>query len=327
MLISEIAKDLGILRENHENETSWQYRVKYSAVGFQVLASLYDKNDDLIVGDESLGDTVSHQYVTGRASRISQIYGLAEVDTDRILELYKKTGYILSKRNRLTYPKTTTGRIDESYLARGVHPSNAIGVSGICMITKYGTVNDVSIDEMFDLPQPEITEWFAKFLKTINNWRPFKENAEVEYLNINEAANKGYWSGRPPMHGEKTLCRSRSSDKSNYRILSGKPSGVECATLPDRRTCGEEYYRMAIALRVAADNRPKVWIRKHCNTVSIKYNYLLPPAEQSFIELCSWRKSESDDKYTQRLHRVVAINLYQVVSLLFAKMGYVIEEE
>jgi len=91
MLINEMAKDLGIFRENNEDENSWQYRVKYSTLGLQLLASLYDKNDDLIVEDETLGNTVSHQHITsGRISRLAQVYGLTESDTEKVLELYKK---------------------------------------------------------------------------------------------------------------------------------------------------------------------------------------------------------------------------------------------
>ena len=320
-----MAKDLGILRENHEDENSWQYRVKYSTLGLQMLASLYDKNDDLIVEDEALGNTVSHQHITSRISRLAQVYGLTEADAENILELYKKTGYVLSKRNRLAYPKATTAWIGGTHLIRGIHPSNADKASGISMMMKASIANDVSIDEMFGLPQLETTKWFAKLLKSINNWRAFTNSGDVEYLNTTELANKGYWSDNPPKCGEQTLCRS--SDKLTYWILANVSGDVKCATLPDWRTQGDEYYRIAIALRILAKNAPKVLIKKHQYTASIRYDYLLPTAEQNFIELCSWRENETDNDYMQRLHRVITIELCQSIFSIFTKMGYVIEED
>ena len=324
-LINEMANDLRILRENHEDENSWQYRVKYSVLGLQMLASLYGKNDDLIIEDEALENTVSHQHITNRSSKLAQIYGLAESDAERILELYKKTGFILNKRNRLAYSKATVGQIEGAHIIRGTHPSKADGVSGICMMVKNYTGDAVNIDEMFGLPQLDILKWFAKLQKTFNNWRQFVDSGDVEYLNINAPAQKGYWNGKHPAHGEQTLCRS--NDKLNYWILKNVSGNIKCATLPNWRTHDGEYYRIAIALRIATGNSPKVLIKKHRNTASIRYNYLLPPAEQNFIELCSWRESEADNDYLQRLHRIISIELYQSIFSLFAKMGYVIEEE
>jgi len=325
MLINEMAKDLGILRENLEDENSWQYRVKYSVLGLQLLASLYDKNDDLIVEDETLGNTVSHQHVTSRISRLAQVYGLTEYDTEKVLELYKKTGYVLSKRNRLAYPKVTNAWIDGTHLIRGIHPSKADKVSGISMMMKTGISNDVSLDEMFGIPQLKITEWFATLLKTITNWRAFTDGGDVEYLNTADSANKGYWSGNLPECGEQTLCRS--NDKLHYWILANTSGSIKCAMLPGWRTRDSEYYRIAIALRILAKNAPKVLIKKHRYTASIRYDYLLPPAEQNFIELCSWRENETDKDYKQRIHRVIAIELCQSISSIFTKMEYVIEEE
>jgi len=324
-LIDEMAKDLSILRENHEDEKSWQYRVKYSVLGLQMLASLYDKNDDLIIEDETLGNPVSHQHTTNRASRLAQVYGLAQSDVEMILELYKKTGFILSKRNRLAYPNATVGQIEGAYIIRGIHPSKANGVSGICMMANSDSEDVVKIDEMFGFPQLGISKWFAKLQKTINNWRLFVDNGDIEYLNINDPTQKGYWNGKPPTHGGQTLCRS--NDKLNYWILTNISGNIKCAALPTWRTRDGEYYRIAIALRIITGKSPKVIMKKHRNTASIKYDYLLPPAEQNFIELCSWREDDTDNVYLQRLHRIISIELYQSIFSLFERMGYFIEEE
>ena len=323
-LINEIAKGLGILRESYEDDASWQYRVKYSTLGLQALASLYDKNDDIIV-EEITDSTVSHQHVTSRMQRLLQIYDISESDALKILELYKKTGYVLSKRNRLTYPKTTIARASDVYLARGVHPSKATKVSGACMMITSCVADEINIGEMFGFSSLDINFWYAKFIKTISNWKQFSEAEEVEHLNINEPANKGYWRGEPPQSGEITICRS--VDRFHYWMLKATPYGIERASLPDWRTHDGEYYRIAIALRTMYGNPPRMKVKKHQNTVIIEYDYLLPPAEQNFVELCSWRMNKNDNEYMQRLNRVIAIDLCADIATLFAKMGYTIEEE
>jgi hypothetical protein len=324
-LINEITRNLGIFRELCEDEATHQWRVKYSVIGLQLLASLYDKNDDIPSGEDA-EDTVSHQYVTGRAKKLASIFAVSETDAERILELYKETGFVLTKRNRLTYPNTTLSCVGDVCLARGIHPSDAIGVSGLCMLVKPNKVAEISsVQEMFSLSEIDIIQWFKKFEKSITNWKSLTNEDDVNYLNINESANKGYWNGSQPKRGQQTLCRT--SDMLNYWLVKSTLDGIKCSLLPSWATREGEYYRIAIALRVLANNSPLLRIKKHQSTFNVAYDYLLPPAEQNFVEVCSWRKNETDAEYTQRLHRVFEISLYTVITELFSRMGYTIEEE
>jgi len=322
-LISEISKVLKILREPYEDDAAYQWRVKYSVIGLQILASLYDKNNDF-PADDVVDNSVSHQHVTVRASKLAQIFGVSDIDTGRVLKLYKATGFILSKRNRLTYSQPTFSCVGEVCLARGVHPSIAIGISGLCMLTNHSANDGVATEKMFNLPTIGILQWFERFAKTFVCQKPLPDKDDIEYLNINEPVNKGYWSGNPPTQGNQTLCRT--TDKLNYWIAEGTSDGVKCALLPEWRTRGSEYYRIAIAMRVLANNPPRMRMKKYRSTAVLEYNYLLPPAEQNFLELCSWRKDENDVPYRQRLRRIITIGLSPAIIALFEKMGYLIEK-
>jgi hypothetical protein len=322
LLINQMANDFGIIREFEESSASWHRRVKYSILALSMLATLYDLNDEIDYKAIESVSTISHQHLTLRIRKLMDIFSIPKTIAESILKLYIKTGYILVSQNRLTYPTSKYASLNEHYLARGIYPNKASTVSGACMLTKSYKGQTVDLDDMFDLSPLTILQWFTKFIKTINNWKQFNTCNDYEYLNLLEHASKGYWTNEAQNFVEFSLCRSK--DKINYWLLSNMSGAIECATLPDWITLKGEYYRIAIALRVLNGNPPRMKALKRKNTVTIIYDYILPPAEQNFIELCSWYADDNDSKYVQKLHRVFSKSIYPVA--LYKRMGYIVKE-
>ena len=322
-LISEVSKELCIFKEAYEDSSAWCHRVKYSLLGLQILSALYDKYDDFD-DDEIISDSVSRQHISSRANKLAEILGISQDDCEHIMNLYVRTGFILNKRNRLTYPSVTMARIETCFVARGIHPSNAIGVSGLGLIVKPAATNEINIDELFNLSCVDIMQWHEMFIKSLRDkWERYEELSDVEYFNP-KLKPWEMWSDVLPKN-EIILCRDKDLAGRKYRVISIKSGISKIATLP---FIGKgEYRRLEISLRILANNRPTVRVKKHENAAIFEYNYRLPPSEQNFIDLYSWDNKMRSVNFKIPFSRIVAIELYQIFLSVFIRLGYAIEEE
>jgi hypothetical protein len=326
MLFNDISRELGIARESYEDNIAWQSRITYSLLALQMLSALYDKYDDF-VDDEKFSDSVSNQHISNRAKKLSEVFGIKPDKHESILELYQKTGFMLNKSNRLAFPPVTAAPIDKLFVARGLHPSSAITVSGIGFLVENVSATVANADEMFNLSQLHSIDWHKLFMKNISTgWKPVSDFTDVEFLNTQVKPWKSYWTGGLP-NQRFALCRSIDKVGRVYKLLSIRPDGVYSIQLSDWNMKNGEYLRLAIAMRVDEGNPPKVKTRKYGKTAIIDYDYLLPPAEQNFIEVYSWNRDNSQQNERWPQSRIVAIELYQAFMSIFQRMGYEIEEE
>ena len=319
-LLVKIADDLCIAKEQDEADETWKRRVFYSVTGLQMLSSLYDFDDDMSFGDEVSDNTVSMQHVLHRGKNLAEIFGENSFDADRVRELYIQNGFMLYKNNRLAYPKTTFAEAEGMFLARGLPPWKAKKVSGLGMMTQKASVAAVRVEDMFNIERSSIGDWFDKFINTISWEKVDCLPQDVEWLNISEKPTIGYWLSKPPQRGF-SLCRTKSKVVKDYNLLRVS-DGVARCPLPTWRVENGEYYRIAIALRVLNNNAPTVMFKKQKHTVTAKFDYLLPPAEQNFIELFSWNTSDKPSDLSGRLERVFAIDLHKTITTVFERLGY-----
>lgn len=332
-LLEKATRDLCIDRVPDEADEDWSRRVRYSVIGLQMLASLYDKNDDEVVESDSSDvhddptpdTTVSMRRILRRGERLAEIFGMDNFDVEKVRKLYIRNGFMLHKNHRLAYPVTTFAEAGNMLLARGVPPWKTAKVSGLGMLTQWKTcLASLSVEDMFNIEQSTTSDWFQKFIRTIT-WKTESLPTDIEWLNIHESPKHGYWSGKPSTEGF-SLCRTRNEMGREYIFWQASKGVLQLCRLPEWRVKNGEYRRIAIALRSLHDNIPTVTIKKQSRTLSIEFDYLLPPTEQRFVELYSWSTSEDPWELPGQLKRIFAIDLYAVVRTIFERLSFKIQE-
>lgn len=317
-LMAEASAKLCIPREVDETEQQWHKRIVYSLVGGHMLSALYDF-DDIQSYDENSDNTVSMQHVLKRGKSFITALKTHDVDCERLRKMFISTGYMLHKNNRLSYPLRTNATVDNISFLRGFLPWERLSVSGIggYMISSEDSTN--TIERMFGIEEQDICTWFSNFENSIRWQETDNFPQDVEFLNISDNAKNGYWQTRPPKQGI-TLCRTKGNGEIEYAILR-LSNVIEKSVLPNWRIDNGEYYRIAIALRIANGNAPTVTVRLKKYTAEIVTDFLLPSSEQNFFELYGW--ATTDDN---RWRRTIAIKLYPTFKHIFERLGYKVSE-
>ena len=314
----EVSEQLNLHKEPSESETQWHNRLTYSLVSGHMLAALYDFDDDLQTYDPITAKTVSMQHVLKRGEALSSAIGM-EVDCGYLRDLLVRTGYILHRNNRLTYPLKTMANDGGIAFVRGTAPWANVYFSGAGLYQSNGETSDTSVEKMFGILEQDVDQWFNDFEKRLK-WQIISEiPSNVEFLNINDSAKKGYWQTRAPGNG-KMLCRTKDGEEKEYAMIR-MTDVIEKSIIPSWETENGEYYRIAIALRRANQHIPMTTVTSKTHTVEMAIDYLLPTAEQNFLELFSWAKAGNS-----RWHRIVAIEIYPTLKRMLGRLGYKINE-
>lgn len=322
-MLNRIADDLNIHREINESRESWSLRVLYNLTGLQMLSSLYDYDDSSFTDIDYQNGTVSMQHVLKRGEKLTKIFDLPEIDIEKIRALYVSGGFMLHKNNRLAPSLLTIGGIGNIALFRGLPPWKAANVSGLGIweIEK----NTTSIEEMFNLEKQNVSDWFDNFVTRVHWSKIQTPFTDVEYLNITETSKYGYWLQRSPS-SIITVCRTINEGEKRYTLLKNDEE-IKVFPLPDWLTTHGEYRRIAIALRANANNNPTVKIAKNRHTAKITFDYMLPPSEQSFVELYSWSSEANPFDIRGRLSRIISIELLPIYETIFIRLGFNLQED
>lgn len=321
-MINKIADDLNIRREGNESKESWKNRILYSLTGLQMLSSLYDCDDSSLADLDYQNGTISMQHVLKRGGKLVKVFDLTDDCAEKIRELYVSGGFMLHKNNRLAPPLLTISGIGNVALFRGLPPWKASNVSGLGI---WGIEeNTACIEDMFNIEKQNIPDWFDNFMNRVH-WRKIQTlYADVEFLNITEPSKYGYWLQRPPSNGT-TVCRTINAGERQYSLLKFGED-IKVCHLPNWFATHGEYRRIAIALRIYANNRPTVRITKHRYTANIAFDYMLPPSEQIFAELYSWSAEANPFDIRGRLLRIISIELLPIYKTIFIRLGFNLQE-
>ena len=318
--INSISEQLDIKKGNKESLDSWKQRVLYSSIGINMLAATYDYDDDSLFGTAT--NSISMQHILKRGKMLFGAYNaLREIkngETDLpeyIRKLYIKTGYILHRNNRLTYPPPTQAKYQSIFYTRGQLPWTVTAMSGAgtYSIKEIEGVTN-SLADMFHLERTGIMEWYQAFESNIK-WKIVDRLPDdVEYINIFDSASKSYWTAKLPGTGI-SLCRSKHDGERVYKLLRIHDV-IESYTLPSWCVDKREYFRIALALRVRSGTPPFLLIKPDDTIAVIYFNHLLPSFEQNFVELYSWPIENRRNK------RIVSIQILPMFVDLFKRMGY-----
>lgn len=331
--VTYLAEKLHISKGTNESDSSWNFRVLYSAIALNMLASLYDYDED---SEQSFGNEqlVSMQHVRNRGieliesyrdlyrTAMAQLYLPSEELAESIRDIYMQTGYMLHKTNYLTAPTAVCAKYVDIYFLRGTSPWNVEYMSGLGCYSY--SVTDIRIEDvwrMFRIENIEIGVWWKQFLHDCQ-WRESNElPTGVEYINYTRKNGEPYWLPNTPKSGL-SMYRDKSIGEKKYGLLQVEGGQILTCALPAWQVDNKEYLRISLALQNSAAKNPTVLIKSASSISYIQFSYLLPPCEQNFLELFSW-PSEG----MSRWKRTVAMELLPIFKQLFKTLGYNIMEE
>lgn len=322
-LIQEISNTLSIYKGMHESHADWQKRVLFSSIAMQMLASVYDTDDDI----ESLHDgTVSMQHMRNRGIELFTIYNdvlEVEIDSvvDRLRELFMETGCILHRANRLHAVQPACAPDEAVFLTRGVYPWQAKQVSGAGILARESIGTETDPDALFGIDPHNIAEWSTRFMHTMR-WRTASLPSEVEFLSLDLYRELGYWVRRNPTAAP-NLCRTLNPSQPSYRLTCNEPEPA-IADIPEWRIERGEYLRIALGLINHHGTPPSASFRLDGRICYVSSGYLLPPAEQNFYELFSWPQCANGK--ASRFNRIIPTVLIPTFQRVFSRLGFTVKE-
>jgi hypothetical protein len=317
--MAEVAGNLNITQEENEPDSQWHRRIAHSLIGGQMLSALYDFDDTAHPSNDNLDTSVSMQYILKRGESLISALDIDEFEADNLRNLYMRTGYMMHKSNRLTYPLRSYANSGDITFVRGFSPFERVYLSGIGGYIIKSESSAMSVEKMFGIEELDSLSWLSNVEKSII-WRDTDQlPQDVEFLNLCNDAKRGYWQSTPPLNGI-TLCRTTGIGETEYTLLRISNT-IQKSVMPTWRIENGEYYRIAIALRIANGNAPSANIEFKKYTAEIVTDFLLPSAEQNFFELYSWPTIGNS-----RWRRTISLKLYPTLIRILERLGYKLSE-
>lgn len=287
-LLERIGNGLLIKQGIQETKENWMFRVLYSIVGLQILASLYDYEEE---------PGVSIQHVRKRAMDLVNTFDIFEKKiisedvVENIIHNFRIGGFILHKKNNFLNPPLSYCQTEKFTICRGLEPWYVKKIFGILpiIIGKFSENSYKNYIEMFDLMDSNIIDWFDSFLKKTVNWTNNELNKE-NYIYLNIYNNYSKWSDLLPQN-RITLYRNKNEPYIEYGLIK-TDNTIKTFPLSDVYFSRQNYQKLVISLKNYYNVSPKVVISDLDGLYCLEINSLLPGNEQNFFELATWPSIE-----------------------------------
>ncbi len=331
--VSILSKQMQIPKCNSEQLLEWSFRICYSGAAKHMLAGLYDYEKD---------SKASVQHIKDRAGKFLKQFIFFVPDVRDLMNdmtaclpeilygIYEKAGFFYHQPNRVVPAVSKKIRGEGLIFHRGFFPSIYENMSGagpylFAEVEKDREQEEESVSEAFSLPSGQINFWWQRFLRTCH-WYPEHLPAGTEFLAIRRKKGDPYWRGKWPITepGLYTLAQY-GFGKKQYALCRRTTKGTEQAALPGWQAQNQEYIRIAVALLYQVNTLPSVYVRKKESYVIIRSGYLLPPAEQCFLELYSWPEDPSN-RSSYPWYRRMKCEVYPTYKAIVQNLGFFIEE-
>ena len=248
-----------------------------------------------------------------------------------IYSIYLKTGYFYHCDYRLVPAVERSESCGELLLVRGGKITRKLGMSGLGTWEELESSesptkrqeNPSKVMAMFQIPKENHAEVFRE-LEQNANWKEMTLNDQyVEYLNLTPKQYSKYWQPAPVQDGRISLLRTNGNSKKRYWLYRFRDGKRESRELPDWKTEGLEYRRIAAAILNEYGELPPIRYKKEGDLVFVTLNYLLPSAEQNFFKLWSWPQWKKNWEF----NRSMSLGIFEIFQQILKSRGYRFEEE
>ena len=306
-LFETMAKDMEIAPYQGESESSYIYRIAFSALGLWCLTYARTQTQDTDGISKNAQSLLLQKLIEEYKKQYPLIGQYFRRQTNYIAgfirNIYEQTGYILISDNNydvLNQGAETISITDTDYLYLGI-PYEKFRVDGLGIHCSY-SVNDVSIKDFLirDSLTPE------EYVKANYNLCDFEEReiypSELEFFDTkSQKASSKSWHKR--ISSNFTVAR-KSHIGPYYKVIAGYNNEFLYSdenVNGDNMDCmvGAEFRRLYIALRHYY-GKPMVALK--C-PIDSKYTHIkilgqvLPNREYFYFLLNSWPKDFTDDRY------------------------------
>lgn len=326
-MLKVISEELNILQGGHEREIDWKNRIIYSAIGHLANASLYDKQEDSpAISINHFKQKIEKLYSSylSMYPEVTQIFlGEPEKLSEVIYELFYKTGCFYHSPNHLAPPVRSVSVHRDVAFLRGVLPDKKVFKSGLGSYILNGQVTEgKDIRLMFGLAEREFLANWSRTVETIE-WTQLDLTGKIEFLRIEPPFSNGYFKPAPDKDGRISILRTGMPGAYLYYFYRYADNNIEVMQLPAWQTANFEYRKIANSILYHANTLPPTIYHVDKNTVTLRIQYLYPPAEQNFLLLYSWPSGFIDNIFS----RVVSYPVFYAVKGIFEEVGYCFLEE
>ena len=346
-LLETAARELGISMAAGERPAHWKYRVLYSIVCRMAYASLFDEPEAPL---EAQRESVSITHFKRRVERVLSEYlvlypecaiyftGDRLETASNLFGMYQRAGYFYHEPMRIRVSCPSTASAKGIRFERGMPLCRPQRMSGAGMYTltesepAFQSTLVRTVHEMFGLSQTPLRTQWDQIIKQAM-WNPKIEEVRLEYLREEPPFYRGYWL-RQPLQNTVSVCRivpaaQYCPEPAASFLYDTRGEGITIGRLPGWLTedphFGNSDYRLANACLSAHGRLPAILYRLQGETVELELQYLLPPAEETFLELYSWPDRVSDQ--AEHFHRWMSSGVFEAFRSVLEPLDYTFREK
>lgn len=336
-VFERLADDLGIKKGKTEESLSWKCRIAYSVSVKRGLDALWEKEDDV----EQNG-TVSLLHITRTIKQVFRAFHVLCPEMEAVMqdfmqlhisdgesleelvsELLQKGGCFYHSPYRAAPAIFARAQLAGTVFLRGLPLGKVRCMSGAGMYAKApigGCPEDVAT--LFGL-RKILSGKDMDHLETSLPKQYREHMNSCKFLNLSRKNGK-YWKDRPDK-GVTSLARRVDEFEKVYTLYQYDGSRFLCQALPEYWHSGTHYIALAIALLSREGTLPAIAVKDDGPVVSLRLNYLLPPAEETFFRLYSW--PDMARKRNPYFSRVMTRPVFETFQILMTHLGYTFLEE
>ena len=329
-LLRKISDEYDIRQGQTENESMWKARIVYSLLGQMGLSSLYDEYPEETVSIthfKSRIETIMKTYLELYPNDLGSVFLADSNDfAEEIYDVYLKTGHFYHKNFNIRCAKECSASYHGVELLRGYSPEIKHTVSGLGSYRKINNSDDPdSVVRMFQLSENDLETRWNNLITNITEWRKMQPGTDTEYLRMEPPFTYSYWVNRPYKNRGISIMRSGMKGAQIYYLYQYDGKDFFVHQLPEWQTADSAYRSLSNACLYVNGVLPPVRYRIDGDTIRVRQNYLLPPAELNLIKLYSW--PDNFGNVTSPFYRIMNRDVFEMIKAILSLQGYQFEKE
>ena len=329
-LLKTIAAEYEIIKGISESESHWKARTVFSLLGQMGLSSLYDEYPEetvSIIHFKTRIKEILKAYLELFQDDLNSVFLVDENDfAEEIYDVYLKTGHFYHKNFNIRCAMECSSAYHGIELLRGYSPEIKHKVGGLGNYRKTNREDDPdSVVRMFQLSEDDLETRWNNLIANITEWRKTQPGTNTEYLRMEPPFTSSYWINRPYKNKGISIMRSGMRGAQIYHLYQYDGKDFLVHQLPDWQTADSEYLNLSNACLYVNGVLPPVRYHNDGDTIRVRQNYLLPPAELNLIKLYSW--PDNFGNITSPFNRIMNRDVFEMIKAILSLQGYQFEKE
>ena len=359
-LLGIAARELNIAPAPGEPPERWAYRVLYSMTCRMAYASLFDEPEE--TSDDRIEDVSTRHFKTRFKSIRSEYLCLFpevsaflsddshSLSDEEIYDLYLRAGYFYHTLKRISRSTPSCAVENRIRFERGMPLCRPQRMSGAGMYTLADTDSAYrpallrTPGEMFGLPRLPLKDQWTKLLH-LADWRQMPDGMQLEYLPEKPPFFRKFWRGHP-VKDTVSVCAAAQAETgakgpASYYLYDTRTTPAQLGCLPEWLTHDPHFqqqnrnalpkrhpnthtpYRLINACLAAQGKLPPVLYSMRGSVAELSLQYILPPAEETFLQLYSWPVLNQNGRF----RRWITVPVFESVRAILESLGYAFAEK